>query len=280
MKLNNKTVLITGASSGIGKAFALKAAQDKAHIILAARNLDKLNAVKLEVEALGSTAEVVVADVTKIEDIRNLFLKATANGRVLDVVFDNAGLGFIADIWDLTAEQIQLMLNVNTVGMIEVAKFAAEIMQRQKYGHIIMTSSLAGLITMPQWSVYVASKWAITGFSECIRAELKPYNVKVTTLHPGIVNTEFFDKEKANVEVAKLDKNALTPEQVAQGVYDAIFTDQKKIILPESSKSFALLQKYLPGVKDLLIEKMLKDVDYGQVITEDEPEFSYVKSVS
>jgi uncharacterized protein len=280
MNLMKKNILITGASSGIGKAFALKCAQDGAHLILAARNEEKLKAVKSEVEKLGGTAEVVVTDVTNASDIRQLFLDATKDSRVLDVVFDNAGLGHVAKVWELTAEQIQQMLNVNTVGMILVAKYAAEVMQRQKYGHIIMTSSLAGLITLPEWSVYVASKWAITGFSDCIRAELKPYNVKVTTIHPGLVNTEFFAKEKADMPINELDKNALTPEVVAQAVYDAIGSKKKKVIIPEMAQSYAFLQKYLPDLKDVLMEKLLKDVDYGKEVVEDEPDFSYIQSVN
>lgn len=277
MDLNKKNILVTGASSGIGKAFALKCAKDGAHLILAARNEGKLNLVKTEVEKLGGSAEVFVADVTNVEDIRKMFLFSTKDGRVLDVVFDNAGLGHVAKIWDLTAEQIQQMLNVNTIGMIMVAKFAAEVMQRQKYGHIIMTSSLAGLITLPEWSVYVASKWAITGFADCIRAELKPFNVKVTTLHPGLVNTEFFSKDKANMPINELDKNALTPEMVADAVYESIGTNKKKVIIPEMAKSYAFLQRYLPDLKDALMERLLKDVDYKKDIVEDEPDFSYIK---
>lgn len=277
MELNKKNILVTGASSGIGKAFALKCAKDGAHLILAARNEDKLNIVKAGVEKLGGSAEVFVADVTSVEDIRKMFLFSTKDGRVLDVVFDNAGLGHVAKIWDLTAEQIQQMLNVNTIGMIMVAKFAAEVMQRQKYGHIIMTSSLAGLITLPEWSVYVASKWAITGFADCIRAELKPFNVKVTSLHPGLVNTEFFAKDKANMQINELDKNALTPEMVADAVYESIGTNKKKVIIPEMAKSYAFLQRYLPDLKDALMERLLKDVEYEKEIIEDEPEFSYIK---
>jgi len=280
MKLQNKTIVITGASSGIGKAMALRAAKDGATVVLAARSADKLIEVAAEITKLGGTPIIVPTDVTNVEDIRNLFLKATENGRVLDVVFDNAGLGFIGKIWELPTEQIQSILSVNTVGMILVAKYAAEIMHRQKHGHLVMTSSLAGLITIPDWSVYVASKWAITGFSECIRYELAPDHVLVTTLHPGMVNTEFFAKEKANQDMEKLDKNALTADQVAEEVYAALFTKKRKIIIPAMSKSMAFLQKYLPGVKDTLLTKLTGAVTYNKTTPEeDEPSFSYVEEV-
>lgn len=281
MKLQNKTILITGASSGIGKAMALRAAKDGATVILAARSADKLQEVAQKVNALGGTPVVVPTDVTQIEDIRNLFLKATENGRILDVVFNNAGLGFIGKIWELPAEQIQTIINVNTTGMILVAKYAAEVMQRQKYGHLVMTSSLAGLITLPEWSVYVASKWAITGFADSIRYELSPEGVLVTTLHPGMVSTEFFAKDKANQDMSKLDPKALTADQVAEEVYAALFTKQRKIIIPAMSKSIAFLQKYLPSLKDSLFTTSLGKVDYNKTTPqEDEPAFSYVDEVS
>lgn len=280
MKLQNKTILITGASSGIGKAMALRAAKDGATVVLAARTADKLESVAQEVTALGGTPIVVPTDVTKIEDIRNLFLKATEGGRKLDVVFNNAGLGYIGKIWELPAEQIQTIINVNTTGMILVAKYAAEVMQRQKYGHLVMTSSLAGLITLPEWSVYVASKWAITGFADSIRYELSPEGVLVTTLHPGMVSTDFFAKEKANQDMSKLDPNALTADQVAEEVYNALFTKQRKIIIPAMSKNIAFLQKYLPSLKDSLFTTSLGKVDYNKTTPqEDEPAFSYVEEV-
>lgn len=280
MKLQNKTILITGASSGIGRAMALRAAKDGATVVLAARTADKLETVAQEVTALGGTPIVVPTDVTKIEDIRNLFLKATEGGRKLDVVFNNAGLGFIGKIWELPAEQIQTIINVNTTGMILVAKYAAEVMQRQKYGHLVMTSSLAGLITLPEWSVYVASKWAITGFADSIRYELSPEGVLVTTLHPGMVSADFFAKEKANQDMSKLDPNALTADQVAEEVYNALFTKQRKIIIPAMSKNIAFLQKYLPSLKDSLFTTSLGKVDYNKTTPqEDEPAFSYVEEV-
>lgn len=276
MKFKDKTVLITGASSGIGKAFALRVAEDGGTLILAARNLEKLNEVKKLAEEKGAKVEVYSTDVTNADQIRELFLKATEGGRKLDAVFNNAGIGFIGNIWELKVEEIQKMIDVNVTGMIMVTKFATEVMTRQKDGHVFMTSSLAGLVTLPQWSVYVASKWAITGFADSIRPELKQYNVKVSTLHPGAVKTEFFDKEKANIDAASLGQ-AIDASEVAEAVYNAFFTNRKKLMVPGMAKSFAMMKRYLPGVSDFLIERMASKVDYHkEEIQEDEPGFSYV----
>jgi uncharacterized protein len=279
MKLQGKNILITGASSGIGKAFALKCSKDICNIFLVARNREKLEEVKKLVEDNGSTAVVLPVDVTKHEEVKEMFLKVTENGRVLDVVFNNAGLGHIANIYEQKVEDIENMVDVNVKGMIFVSKYASEVMVRQQYGHLIHSSSLAGLITVPMWATYVATKWAITGFTDSIRMELKPFNVKVSSLHPGLVKTEFFDKEKANMTNEELEKgDAVTPEEVANAVYDSVFTNQHKILVPSIVKSYAFLQKYLPSLVEKIIE--LKGINEERLPKEeDEVEFSYIQSI-
>ncbi len=273
-KLNGKTILITGASSGFGKAVALRCAQDDCTLILSARNKEKLMEVKNSISSLNPKAKVhvIVADVTKVDEIRALFLEAVKLCGTIDVVFNNAGLGHIANLTDLKVEEIQQMIDVNVTGMIMVSKFASEVMTRQKQGHIIMSSSLAGLISVPQWSVYVASKWAITGFASCLQMEMQPFNVKVTTIHPGPVKTEFFAKEKANVDLSKL-QDAIEVEVVSDTVYDAIFNKEGQIPIPFSSKIYGTLYRFAPGVVKNLILNMSKQVKYRDIIKEDEPAF-------
>lgn len=272
MKLQDKIILITGASSGIGRATALRFAQDKPHLILSSRSQEKLEKVKIEVEALGANAETMTADVTNTNEVKDLFLKINKKYNKLDVVFNNAGLGYIAEIEDLTTEQIEKMVDVNVKGMIMVTKYASEIMTRNQEGHIIMTSSLAGYITIPQWSVYTATKWAIRAFGDTVRQEMKQYNTKVTTIHPGAVKTEFFDQSKADIDIAKLG-SAITPEEVAEQVYKAVFTDKKHVLVPKSASLYAKLYKYFPGLVGWLLSRMANEVEYHEDLNEDEPEF-------
>lgn len=261
MKLNGKTVLITGASSGIGEAIAYRAAKDEATIILAARRIDRLEKVAKQVEELGGKAEVVECDVTKPEQIEKMFRAATKNGRVLDVVFNNAGLGYIAKIKDLKVEEIAQIIDVNVKGMAWVSKYASEIFTNQKHGHLFITASVASFVSLPEWSVYTASKWAARGFADCIRHELKPLGVKVTTIHPGAVKTEFFDKEKANIDISQLGQS-ITPDQVAEAAYRAIFTNKKKVLVPGSTKVYAILSSYVPWLTDMLISRQTKKLIY------------------
>ncbi len=270
-KFADKTVLITGASSGIGKAFAIKIASEKPILILSARNIDKLQEVKTECENLGATCHVIPADVTRKEEIKALFLKAQQIGKI-DLVFNNAGLGYIANIKDLKADEIETMIDINVKGMIMVTKYAVEVMTRQNFGHIIMTSSLAGFVTLPQWSVYNATKWAIRGFANSIRPELKQFNVKVSTLHPGPVDTEFFDKGKADIDLSKLGQ-AISVDVVANTLYNMAFSNKKEVLVPFSSKVYAWLFRHFTSIGEMLVNKLASKLEYHKDIQEDEPEF-------
>jgi short-subunit dehydrogenase len=278
MKLANKTILITGAASGIGRATALKAAADKGDLVLVDVDKARLADTAEQAQALGAQVQVKHVDVSNSEEVKALFLEITEGGRVLDVVFSNAGLGFLGPIYELKIEEIDKIVDVNVKGNLYMAKYASEVFVRQQHGHLLMTSSLGGIIALPQWSAYIASKWAITGLADSIRAELKPFNVKVTTIHPGAVHSGFFDADKANVDLSRLG-SAVTPDVVAEAVYAAIFSNRKRVMVPTLAKSMAFLNQYMPGVVNKLVEQMLKDVKYHDNVEEDEPEFSYVKPV-
>jgi uncharacterized protein len=263
MKLKNKTVLVTGASSGIGEAVAYKVAKDGANVIITARREDKLKLVAEKIKELGGNPTIMVADISKVAEIKQLFDNIKAKFDKLDVVFNNAGLGYIGYINEMKDEEIQTIIDVNISGMILVSKYAASHMVTQNSGHIIMCSSLAGLITLPQWSVYCASKWAIVGFADSIRGELHKHNVHVSTLHPGAVKTEFFDKDKANIDISKLG-NAIEVDQVADEVYKAIFTNKQKIMVPNLVKTFSTIYRFFPSLANKLIMRMVSDVKYNK----------------
>lgn len=261
MKLDNKTILITGASSGFGKAVALRMAQDNCTLILTARNLEKLAQVEMEIKAVNPKVKtkIIQADLTKIEDIKNLFSQVKEFTPTLDLVFNNAGLGHVDYLINQTDEQVKEMVDVNVTSMILVSKYSAEIMVKQKFGHIIMTSSLAGLISVPQWAVYVASKWAITGFASSLEMELKPYNILVSTIHPGPVDTEFFDKEKANIEHKNL-VSVIPVSEVSNKVYEISLKKGGQHPIPSMAKTYHILYRFFPGLTKSLIQKMAKPV--------------------
>lgn len=261
MKLNGKTILITGASSGFGKAVALRIAKDDCSLILTARNAQKLSSVVDEVKKVNAKVEVqtILADLTKLEDIKRLFAEIEKSYTQLDLVFNNAGLGHVDYLVNQTDEQIKEMIDVNVTSMILVSKYAAEKMIAQKQGHIIMTSSLAGLISVPQWSVYVASKWAITGFAASLEMELQPHNILVSTIHPGPVDTEFFSKEKADIKLNNLTQ-VIPVSEVSERVYDIAFKNGGQHPIPSMGRVYAWFYRLFPAITKRLIRKVSKPV--------------------
>lgn len=248
MKFSGKTVLITGASSGIGKAFALKIAADKPNLILISRREEKLAEVAAMATELGAACQIVPLDISDSMAVESFFTNYLAAQKPLDFVFNNAGLGYIAPLVDQTVDQIRQQLEVNVVGMTLVSKFAAQIMlQQEKGGHIVITSSVAGLVPTKEWSVYSESKWAATGLGEVMSMELAQYNIIVTTLHPGPVKTEFFDPTKANRDVSKVPM-LVTAEHVAALVYKAAFTTKRRIYVPRYIYLVQLIYRFFPGL--------------------------------
>lgn len=276
MKLKDKVVLITGAASGIGKATALKFALDKPKLIISDIDKVKLDTVADEIKSMGYDVEAVKLDVTNPDEINSLFLKIVKDYGQLDIVFSNAGLGFMGPIWEWTIDQIKKTVDVNVFGNMYMSKFASEVFIRQQSGHLILTSSLGGLVAIPQSSVYVGSKWAVTGFADTIRIEMKKYNVKVTTIHPGAVKTVFFDEDKANIDVSKVG-DMVEASVVADAVYSAALTDRKKVFVPAAMGGVAALNGVAPGVVEMILNQMTKDAKYHDDVEEDEPEFSNIQ---
>lgn len=193
-QLNGKVVVITGASSGIGRAAALSFALRGARVFLAARRAEKLQAVAREAMALGGEATAVACDVSKPGDVETLFAAAMDKHGRVDVAVANAGYGLLGRLHEATEEQMQDIWRVNVLGTWYVMKRAAEIMLPQKSGHIIAVSSAIARRALPQMGPYAMTKAAQLSLVEAQRVELMPFGIKVSSVHPTTTATEFFDQ--------------------------------------------------------------------------------------
>lgn len=257
----SKNLLITGASSGIGKAVALEFAKREAaknHLILVARNQAKLEKVAKEVKAFGAGVSTFTADLGKKEDIAKLFTDLEKKFPTLDLVLNNAGLGYVKEAISLSDDEIEQIIDVNVKGMMLVAKKAAAMMVKQGHGHIIFTSSIAGYIYLPSWSVYCASKWGITTFANVLRQEVTKYGIQISTVHPGPVQTEFWDPQKANIDLKKSKSSlpVIPVEDVSKAIYEIAYTDTERIFCPPKLKSTAELFRLFPNYMAKIFAKL------------------------
>jgi NADP-dependent 3-hydroxy acid dehydrogenase YdfG len=191
--IENKVVVITGASSGLGEATARHLAAQGASVVLGARRTERIDAVAEELTAAGHRAKAVSTDVTNRDQVRNLVDTAVEEFGRIDVMLNNAGLMPLAPLERLKVEEWERMIDVNIKGVLYGIAAALPHMKEQKSGHIINVSSVYGHVVDPGATVYCATKFAVRALSEGLRREVKPYNIRTTVISPGAVSTELLE---------------------------------------------------------------------------------------
>ena len=227
MELRDKVAVVTGASSGLGRAFAIALVQKGAHVYGLARRVERLNALRDE---LGLRFHPIACDVTRPNDVEAAFQRVIREAGRLDILINNAGLGKMGPVDELSLEDWDVQMNTNLRGVFLCTRAAVPQMKKQNAetgfgGHIINIASVAGLIGNPNLSAYNATKFGVRGFSEAIMKELRDHGIKVTCVYPGSVATEFFE-----VSGMRGADRPVTPEQVAQTILHILETDDNYLI--------------------------------------------------
>ena len=221
----NKTILITGASSGIGEACAHVFAKNNCRVILTARRKDKLNSVKQTLEK-EYKAEVLnlVFDVRNRTEVENAFNTLPEKWKNIDVLVNNAGLSLGLDpLQNGNVDDWETMIDTNVKGLLYVSKVVSNMMIKNGYGHIINIGSIAGKESYLNGNVYCSTKAAVDSLTKSMRIDLLPHGIKVTGIHPGAVETEFSivrfkgDIERANNVYKGFEP--LHPEDIADVIY-------------------------------------------------------------
>lgn len=233
MKMENlqgKVALITGASSGIGAATARLLAEEGVHVVLTARRLDRIDALAAE---LGGMATAIAADITDASQVQALFLQVSERFGGLDLLFNNAGMGFHNPFTNSEPEQWRRMIDTNLVGLLHCTHAAIPLMKGRRGAMIASVSSTGGRYGVEGWSVYCATKYAVVGFHETLRKELGADGIRVSVIEPGAVWTEFGHNvsEQALLE-RRQTLDALQPEDVAQALVYA-FAQHPRVLVQE-----------------------------------------------
>jgi len=191
MKLRNRVVVITGAASGIGRASARRFAERGAILHLVDLDAARLEAVAVECSRLGARSSFHVADCRDAAAQVRLCSEVLARDAVVDVLFLNAGVGYGGKMADMTLEDWRLVLDTNLFGVVHgLAAFLRPMLEQRTGGHILLTASMLGLFALPSAGAYAASKHALVGLAESLRAELRGRGIEVTALCPGLVASD------------------------------------------------------------------------------------------
>lgn len=261
IKNNIQTVLITGASSGIGEHTAYEAAKNGHRLILCARRLDVLEEIKLTCEKLGAfEVYIYFLDIADPKSVDQLIDGLLNNQQNVDVLINNAGFGHSEPFVDVNFKLVEDLFKVNVLGLMYLTQKIAIKMLDYNKGQIINIASLAGKVSTPNYAVYGATKGAIISFSNALRMELKPFNIHVTTVNFGPVKTPFFDKiERSRREASANSLFTLTVDEAAKAVYRAIGTKKREINRPILLAMGAKLYEFVPTLGDYLLINLFRD---------------------
>lgn len=223
--IEDKVVVITGASSGIGEATALLLAERGAKVVLGARGSDRLEALAARITKMGGEVSYAQTDVRRRGDLSNLVKLACERYGKLDVLINNAGVMPISPLDDLRVEEWEEMIDVNLKGVLYGIAAALPVFRTQGSGHFVNIASTAAYLVVPSMSVYAGTKVAVRAISEGLRQEAGD-KLRVTIISPGMTRTNFADtmtnpQVKAQLEERR-DKTAMPPEAIARAIAFAI----------------------------------------------------------
>jgi short-subunit dehydrogenase len=251
--IEEQVVVITGASSGIGRETAFAFAKRRAMVVLAARNKDALEEAASEIELMGGRASVVVTDVSHWPQVENL-AKSTVDqfGRI-DTWINNAAISEYSTFDDMTIEEIDQIIKVDLLGTIYGAKAALPVLKAQDQGTIMNVGSALSDRAIPLQSMYCASKHGIRGFTDALRIELEQErsNVDVTLIQPASVNTPFFEHARSKVGVKPRPVPPVyQPSAVAEAILYAAEHPLRNVQVGAAAMLLGLAEKISPRLLD------------------------------
>lgn len=217
----NRTALITGAGSGIGKATALAFAKAGINLALVGRSQDKLTAVAMAAEAVGVKAKTYVVDLSIVDRVSAQIAAIAADWDNLEILVNNAGMAYTNSIGDTPLTDWQKVIDLNLTSVFQCVQGILPYMRQRQSGIIVNVSSIAAKQVFPNWGLYSVSKFGLMALTQAIAGEERANGIRVTAICPGSVNTPMWDTDTVQ---ADFDRSAmLTPEMVAEGILYSVF---------------------------------------------------------
>jgi short-subunit dehydrogenase len=257
--LTGARILITGASQGIGRALALAAARKGARLILVARKQELLNELGDELKRMQAVYELVSADVTQSADRERMLKSAVDRFGGLDILVNNAGVGATGHFCEANEDRLRQIFEVNFFALAETTRAAIPLLQDGKTPMIVNIGSVVGKRGLPARSEYSASKFAVQGFTEALRAEMARFDIDVLIVNPGLTATNFPKNMIEHRALVSLDhRRTMTPEQVAALTLRAMEQGKSEIVLTFTGKLVALLNRFFPRLVDYFAARRVR----------------------
>lgn len=258
---NDKVAIVTGGASGIGRALCEELCRQGASVTVADIDGDGAERVADEMRACGGRARAAQVDVAVFDHVRDLVEATRKHQGRLDYMFNNAGVGLWGDVRRTTMEDWRRVIDVNLWGAVHGSVAAYAVMAEQGFGHIVNTASLAGLVPVPTVTAYATAKHGVVGLSLSLRAEAADLGVRVTTVCPGPVRTNFYD----TVQLAGLDRSgrrlpasAVDAGVAARTILRGVERNKRLIVLPSRARWTMLLARLCPPALTYLTRKSVR----------------------
>lgn len=254
--MNNQTVLVTGASKGIGLELARQFAKNGFPVLITATSESELDRAAHDLgPESGAPIRFVAADLLDPKAPENLRDAFEKEGITIDILVNNAGLGHHGNFADQPLANDLEMVNVNIAALLRMTKAFLPGMLARKSGRILNTASIAGFMPAPQMAVYHATKAFVLSFTEALTEELKDTGITVTALCPGATDTDFFKTSDAVDTVAFQKAQVMSPQEVAKGGYEALMKGDRVYVAGGLNKAMVFMRRLMP---DSMMVKMTK----------------------
>ena len=257
MDFKNKIILITGASSGIGRESAIEFAKLGATIVLISRNKGNLEKVANELKKYNVTTLICQCDVSKKDQVQEMSKTVLEEFGSIDILVNNAGFAIYGSVSDLSIDEIESQMETNYFGMIYCIKNFLPSMLNKKSGHIVNVASVAASFGLPGIASYCASKFAMLGFSEGLKHELKNSGVGITVVSPIMVRTNFFNHPSFE-KMPKFSPTSLSSKTVAKAILKASNSPRLEIIVPPVVRGAVWIKNTFPYLINPILGKSFK----------------------
>ncbi|WP_100010731.1 SDR family NAD(P)-dependent oxidoreductase [Lentibacillus sediminis] len=255
--VNGKTIVITGASSGIGERIAWHIAKHGGTPIMVARSQEKLAALKYNMEEeFGIQAHIYQADLQVEGEITSLCKQLYSEHKQIHGLINNAGAGMFQHVTDISWQHIERMMQLNVMALIRMTKELLPHFLQHRQGHVVNVASQAGKISTPKSAVYAATKHAVLGFTNSLRMEVKEQKIHVTSVNLGPVRTNFFTEADPGGTYQKaVERYMLDPDAVAIKIVNSLFTKKREINLPRWMEAGSKVYQLFPALTEKLLER-------------------------
>jgi short-subunit dehydrogenase len=258
-ELRGRRILITGASSGIGRSLAEQASAAGARVVLAARSADKLDELAVSLSATNPEVVAVPTDITRDEDRRRVLDVAVKRFGGIDVLINNAGIASFAHFAECTEAILRQIMEVNFFAPTELIRLAVPHLLQGEQPAIVNVASMCGRRGMPAWSEYSASKFALCGMTEALRAEFARFDIDVLLILPGLTASNLHKGMLQNTGRMKIAfDEGMPPEKVAAGILKALRKNRAETVLGGEARWLLRFNRFFPRLLDWLIARRVR----------------------